>query len=109
MPHAAFYVVQLVAVGGRLQLHIVSMPHAAFYVVQPRDFSGVLAVSRVSMPHAAFYVVQHETITDKVFCEAGFNAARGFLCSATYNLLSPVLKSHVSMPHAAFYVVQLVE
>ena len=56
MPHAAFYVVQLVTVHGG-QFHAVSMPHAAFYVVQ-LGVSGKYLSEMVSMPHAAFYVVQ---------------------------------------------------
>ena len=34
MPHAAFYVVQLVTEQSGARLLKVSMPHAAFYVVQ---------------------------------------------------------------------------
>ena len=34
------------------------MPHAAFYVVQLMALTVLLVVIGVSMPHAAFYVVQ---------------------------------------------------
>ena len=83
------------------------MPHAAFYVVQHRYSVDSIYRIRVSMPHAAFYVVQLRVGVRVMGTYASFNAARGFLCGATFAPKSQAPHRWVSMPHAAFYVVQL--
>ena len=130
----------------------VSMPHAAFYVVQlvmrreivPGDefqcrtqhfmWCNSVSVARgevvdVSMPHAAFYVVQltfdsREDVNNWFQCRTqhymwcniaeqiagnglhSFNAARSILCGATRQHQQLLRFLDVSMPHAALYVVQ---
>ena len=87
---------------------IVSMPHAAFYVVElmkektrrtkalsfnaargflcggtcVEDPRGVRLC--VSMPHAAFYVVERRRFIEEQSVTRCFNAARGFLCGGTF-------------------------
>ena len=82
------------------------MPHAAFYVVQLVHLMENLHPLSVSMPHAAFYVVQQMFFSSLAVILNCFNAARGFLCGATNPSSSFITRSLVSMPHAAFYVVQ---
>ena len=60
----------------------VSMPHAAFYVVQLLSVAFHLPVTGVSMPHAAFYVVQLRAVAMRSG-SSSFNAARSILCGAT--------------------------
>ena len=60
----------------------VSMPHAAFYVVQLVGGYVCMTFSKVSMPHAAFYVVQLAELQG-ILAVTSFNAARSILCGAT--------------------------
>ena len=58
------------------------MPHAAFYVVQLVGGYVCMTFSKVSMPHAAFYVVQLAELQG-ILAVTSFNAARSILCGAT--------------------------
>ena len=107
------------------------MPHAALWVVQRHRSTDFIGRARVSMPHAALWVVQLQkplSITAFVLC---FNAARGFVGGAAYQMSLTRIETvlfqcrtrlcgwcsdirrielkwgyEVSMPHAALWVVQ---
>ena len=82
MPHAAWWVVQLLRAQGVGERNGVSMPHAALWVVQHLAYLMKEGKIYVSMPHAALWVVQHfERVKEREF-DPGFNAARGFVGGA---------------------------
>ena len=58
------------------------------------------------MPHAALLVVQVLSLNSTILGNICFNAARGFVCGASYKLEVCNSLERVSMPHAALFVVQ---
>ena len=131
MPHAAFYVVQLLAMTGEDEEFGFQCRTRLSMWCNLDTIEGTKVRRLVSMPHAAFYVVQHACYQLlgawqipfqcrtrlSMWCNLGrsgypasqgrgFNAARGFLCGAT--VVSELIMGYmiVSMPHAAFYVVE---